>query len=233
MSDVTPISRSMAVGQAFVEEMRNQGIHVGWGAPPRCCVCGSPFPCEFRSTLPKPDRREVEAMSSEQFLAALANIRGIVDALSVQDPSEWTDRDEAIDCWDQLDRLRSDLAMMTRQHAVELAGRIPAEYLHPRAGVIHTSTEVTVQWDGSGVLGALSARLVDPGTGEVVEAVATTTLREVIPAAGTGKVSSRWNSSGLRGAGVDVEKYRAATFGARVVRRGPKQSGRNREPPAS
>jgi len=31
--------------QSFIEEMREQGIHVGLGAPPRCVTCGDDWPC--------------------------------------------------------------------------------------------------------------------------------------------------------------------------------------------
>lgn len=33
----------------FATEMREQGIHVGIGSPPRCVVCDVPYPCEAAS----------------------------------------------------------------------------------------------------------------------------------------------------------------------------------------
>ena len=164
-------------------------------------------------------------MTPEQYLRRLAFLATQVDSLHTD--IDWDNVDEHVDAWDQLDRLHGDLMVLIRQHSVELAAKLPLEYLHPRAGVIHTTTETRVAWDGAGVLEALTENLIDPNTGEIVPAVATTTLSDVIPAAKQGRRSSKWSISGLRAAGVDPDEYRATSFGDRLLRRGPKYVNRS------
>lgn len=42
---VAAIARLQARVQCFVNDMREQGIHVGFGTPGRCVTCGEVWPC--------------------------------------------------------------------------------------------------------------------------------------------------------------------------------------------
>lgn len=165
-------------------------------------------------------------MNAEQYLTRLAVLQAHIEALNTD--IEWDGVDERLDAWDQLEHLHADLGVLIREHSVALAEQLPPEYLHPRAGMVHTETERNVAWDGNGVLQALSQRVANVD-GELIDAVPTATLERVLPAVKEGARSSKWNVTGLIASGVDPDEYRATSYGAKLVKRGPrwtKQSSR-------
>ena len=173
-------------------------------------------------------------ITPEQYLTRVGWVTKVIDGLTAE-PVEWDSVDEQMDAWDQLERLQGDLAVIVRQHAVELGKKTPKDYLHPRAGLVHTERERSTEWDGAGVLDALSEPMtVTGGTGEVIDAIPTDVLREVLPAVKEGKKSSKWNITGLLAAGVQPDPYRRTRFGDKLLRRGPSYTGKGAAPkPAS
>ena len=153
-----------------------------------------------------------------------------IGKLADANPGEW-DTDDALTVWDQLDNLLALVKIVTYQHGALLAARLPAEYEHPVIGTVHWDTESKQRWDGAGVLSALSAPLMDRETGEILDAVPTATLRNVLPAVQPGKTSSKWNKTGLTAAGIQPSAYCDTEWGSKVLKRGPKYRRNLTAPP--
>jgi hypothetical protein len=154
------------------------------------------------------------------------------------DPRDWgrSDLDGAVEVWDRLDRLMTDLAVLRRDHAVVLARRVDNEqtaYTRDGRITIHRAVPSTERWEGHELLGELAETLVDTTTGERVPAVELNVLRAVIPACGQGQTSSRWKVTELRKVMENPERYREVDYGDAVIARGPIPSRvRNARPPA-
>ena len=154
------------------------------------------------------------------------------------DPRDWgrSDLDGAVEVWDRLDRLMTDLAVLRRDHAVVLARRIDNEakaYTRDGSIVIHRDIPRNERWDGHRVIGELAAPLVDTTTGEMVQAVPIDVLRDVLPACGQGATSSKWKITALRKVLQNPEDFREVDYGDAVIARGPLPSRvRNTKPPA-
>lgn len=152
------------------------------------------------------------------------------------DPRDWgrPDLDGAVEVWDRLDRLITDLTILRRDHAVVLARRIDNEQTaFTRDGriVIHRDTPRTERWDGHSLLGELADRIVDVN-GEIHEAIDVDVARAVIPACVQGQTSSRWKVTELRKVVQNPEQFREVDYGDAVVARGPTPGrARNRRPP--
>lgn len=144
-------------------------------------------------------------------------------------PAEWgrEELDAAVEVWDRLDRLMTDLSILRREHAVELARRVDDERTSiTRDGpvTVHRDIQRAERWDGHAVLGELAAPLIDIVNGELVDAITVEVLRTVLPAVGTGQTSSKWKISGLRKAMQNPERFRQVEYGTAVVVRGPQPS---------
>jgi hypothetical protein len=153
------------------------------------------------------------------------------------DPRDWgrPDLDGAVEVWDRIDRLMTDLAILRRDHSVTLARRINNEqtaYTRDGSITIHRDVPRNERWDGHRVLGELAIPLVDATTGEMVEAVPVDIARAVIPACVEGQTSSRWKVTELRKIGLQPETFREVDYGDAVVARGPLPSRvRHARPP--
>jgi hypothetical protein len=154
------------------------------------------------------------------------------------DPREWgrSDLDGAVEVWDRLDRLMTDLAVLRRDHAVVLGRRVDNEqtaFTRDGRVTVHRDVPRNERWDGHRVLGELAEPLVDTTTGEVVDAVAVDVLRAVIPACVQGQTSSRWKITELRKVMQQPEAFREVDYGDAVIARGPLPLRvRNARPPA-
>jgi len=157
----------------------------------------------------------------DEVTADLSLIDAALRRIEQADPDEW-DEDTAILVWDLLDQFTAFSRMVAFRHASLLAKRVPTEYEHPTVGKVHVDTDSKVKWDGASVLSALSIRMADTETGDIMDAVPTDTLRKVLPAVKPGNTSSRWNKSGLTAAGIQPGMYCETEWGAKVLRRGPK-----------
>ena len=154
------------------------------------------------------------------------------------DPRDWgrSDLDGAVEVWDRLDRLMTDLAVLRRDHAVVLGRRVDDQqtaFTRDGRVTIHRDVPRTERWDGHGLLGELASTLVDTASGEIVDAVPVDVLRAVVPACGQGATSSKWKISELRKVLQQPEAFREVDYGDAVIARGPIPSRvRNARPPA-
>jgi len=176
-------------------------------------------------------------MTPQEMSDAIAEVAAIVIYWSeTTDPAEWgrDDLDTAVEVWDRLDRLMTDLAILRRAHGIVLARRIDNERTAiTRDGptTIHRDLPRTERWDGHRVIAELAVELVDTDTGEVVQAVDVDVLRRVLPACGEGQTSSKWKISELRKE-IQADQYREVTYGDAVIARGPLAAQvRNTRPP--
>ena len=142
------------------------------------------------------------------------------------DPRDWgrSDLDGAVEVWDRLDRLMTDLAVLRRDHAVVLGRRVNDEqtaFTRDGRVTIHRDVPRNERWDGHAVIGELAESLINKETGEVVDAVDVETLRAVIPACVQGQTSSRWKITELRKVMQQPEAFREVDYGDAVIARGP------------
>lgn len=153
------------------------------------------------------------------------------------DPRDWgrSDLDGAVEVWDRLDRLMTDLAVLRRDHAVVLGRRVDDQqtaFTRDGRVTIHRDVPRTERWDGHELLGELASPLIDGDTGEVLDAVPVDVLRAVVPACVQGQTSSRWKITELRKVVQNPERYREVDYGDALVARGPLPSRvRNAKPP--
>jgi hypothetical protein len=153
------------------------------------------------------------------------------------DPRGWgrDDLDGAIEVWDRLDRLITDLTIIRRDHAVTLAHRISDEHTGTtRSGpvTVHRDTPRSERWDGHGLLGELAEQMIT-ADGEIVDAVPVDVLRDVVPACAQGQTSSKWKVTELRKVLPKPEDFREVEYGIAIVARGPVPGRlRNLRPPA-
>lgn len=163
-----------------------------------------------------------------------------LDAVAVQiaalttDPREWgrDDLQGAVEVWDRIDRLITDLVILRRDHGIVLARRIPDEYrAETRNGVVtlHREPSVSVEWDGWELTAALAEPMINTD-GERIEAIPLDDVRAVVPACGQGATSSKWKITELRQRLTDADKFRRTTFGDTTVARGPQYRRRSTPP---
>jgi len=147
-----------------------------------------------------------------------------VDALDHRDPMS---PEESIEVWHAaaavLDAFVVVLGQMEHQ-ALNAMIELGHEEHRTSFGPVHLDYGYAKEaWDGDGVIGALSRKLIDTDTGEYVDAVPAHVLRKVLPAVKPGATSSKWSKPGLIKAGVKVDAYyKGDTEKPRVIRRGRK-----------
>ena len=174
-------------------------------------------------------------MTPTEMADAIAAARTEV-ATWTSDPRDWgrADMDRAAEVWDRLDRLITDLTILRRDHGLVLARRVDDEFTAlTRDGLltVHRAVETSDQWDGDGVIDDMSEPLAD-ANGEIVDAIRSDVLRDVLPACEPGATSSRWKVTAIRKRYPTVEKTRRrVVYGDAVIARGGKRSSqRHRKP---
>lgn len=177
-----------------------------------------------------------ERVSPEELSDRIADVAAEVATWSDIDPRDWGrgDLDGAVEVWDRLDRLMTDLAIIRRDHALTLAHRVNNEqkaYTRDGPVMIHRDVPRNERWDGHRVLGELAEHLVNVD-GEFVDAVPVEVLRAVLPACVQGQTSSRWKITELRKVLPQPEVFREVDYGDAVIARGPTSARvRNSRPP--
>lgn len=114
-------------------------------------------------------------------------------------------------------RIIADLRLIDQLIETDLAGLIPDRGPHviEGVGVVQVRQSASTSWDGPGLLRRLSSSLVDPVTGEVVDAVRRDVLEQVLPQHSS--PSAPWRVNGLRHVGVAVDEFRDQKFGRKTV----------------
>lgn len=139
---------------------------------------------------------------------ALATIALATVTLDKREPCDPTER---IERWQAAKAVLDDLATIVGQmeaEGVEAMIQLGRETLETSLGPVHTTPGYArEEWDGHALLGTLSTKLVNRETGEVLDAVPTSVLYDVLPAVTEGSTSSKWKISGLRKHGIRVDTY--------------------------
>lgn len=139
---------------------------------------------------------------------ALALIAEATTALDKRDPTDPVSR---IRRWQAAKAVMDDLATIISQmesEGVDAMIEMGREVFETNLGPVHTAPGYArEEWDGNALLGTLSTQLLNRETGEVLDAIPTSVLREVIPAVTPGKTSSKWSITGLRKYGIRVDTY--------------------------
>lgn len=148
----------------------------------------------------------------------------IVERLDACEPPD--DVDDLLALWTALRAVERGLGVIARQWSIDAAERVEArgdrEYRTRTGDLFHVERSKRERWRGYDLLAALSDRMVD-GDGELVDAIPTRVLRDVLPACGDeDATSSRWRTTGLRGL-VDIDRYRDVEYGPAEIRTGPRR----------
>lgn len=180
-------------------------------------------------------------MTPAELVTHIAQVETDVNRWSTR-ADEWG-RDEiadAVEAWDRLDRLITNLTILRHDYGTTLARRLPDEYTAATRGgavTVHRSVSANHHWNGHDLIEALAEPMVDTTTGEHVQAIPVTVARAVIPACGQGQTSSKWKITEVRKR-VEADKYHNVDYGDATIARGPlAYQARNTrspaEPPAS
>lgn len=114
-------------------------------------------------------------------------------------------------------KLVADLRLLDAAIEADLAALLPGRERHvlDGIGVLQVRTSSSDKWDGPALLRRLTSRLVDPVTGEAVNAIRTEVLDKVLPQASS--ASASWKVTGLQQIGVDPDQFRDKTYGRKTI----------------
>lgn len=147
---------------------------------------------------------------------------------AIPQPPTDADAHHLAETWEALNYIAATLNTHVREWSTAAAAALDRTDYNRREGfklgsgsVVHHARSATEEWDGRGVLSALSEKAVDPDSGELVDVVPVDKLADVLPAI-DGK-SSKWRTTGLAVHGVDPDNYRRRRWGAPTIRKGPQR----------
>lgn len=153
------------------------------------------------------------------------------DVHRLPEPDDWPNLtlEETVRTWRTLNEaeriLRTVQRAWSHQAAAMLRHSGEASGYEIDGHPVHQTRPVRTQWDGYGVLAALRTRMVDPN-GELVDAIPTSVLAEVIPGVIVKKTGqpgtwSNWAVTALRNLDIDPDDYRTREWGPPEMKEGP------------
>lgn len=162
-------------------------------------------------------------------LAALDHLeRAAVDVLAWRVDDIDDDLDGLALRWLRVDHLARELAVLARDFATNVGGKLSDMPYDPRAGYqlpngerVHHAVRSTDRWRGRQLLTDLGAPMIDPDTGEHVHAIPVEILEQIIPGTRTDEqTSSSWGVRGLQNLGIDPDDYRTREWQQPLARPG-------------
>ena len=154
---------------------------------------------------------------TERLARARAELVAILDRDPLGD-------DEAIYAWHHAHALAADLAVIVDDlgaAAIKAMDNLTEALVRTDQGFCHVGQTGSVDhWRGHELLGELGAEHYDTATGEKVQAIPVTTLREILPGCSHPNLtSSRWSTTAL-GKYLRWSKYRNREQPRKVMRHG-------------
>jgi hypothetical protein len=232
----------------WVRDMRTAGIHIGYETPGNgpmlCTVDGANWPCSVERTArydrftTKDPQWELEkamlqtettppertVMTDHDKIVELRRILIDLEQLgSLVNIAGMNDVDDVLAIWDAADNLRQTASVLAREASTAAAAELGFSKQHEsEIGIVHTASQSNTKTDGDAILSKLSTQMVEPESGELMAAIPTNVLREVLPAVGVGQVSSKWKKAGLKNQDLNPTDFMTTVYAERQVVRGPK-----------
>lgn len=136
--------------------------------------------------------------------------------------------DDVVDLWLELGHAHRVLGDLAKLIADDASSRLldrddpRADYETATGDVVHLAPGYAPErWRGHDVIAELSEALVEPVTGECVQAVPIDVLVDVLPGCNAPELtSSKWRTTGLRRHLPDWHRYRSRDDAPLVIKRG-------------